>query len=112
MPDTAARLKADPAQSARLALEQLRLALRNLRPNCWLMPLLAAIMCFMFARWIRTPLLLMWFSMVTVGGAWLGIVAEASQRRTEEAPASRAWALNAIAAYFVFAASWSAFGFL
>ena len=44
MPDTAARLKAYPAQGARLALEQLGLALRNLRPNSWLMPLLAAIM--------------------------------------------------------------------
>ena len=112
MPDTAARLKADPAQSARLALEQLRLALRNLRPNSWLMPLLAATMCFMFARWVSTPVLITWFALVTVSGACLGIVAEIFLRRKEDAPSSGAWVRNATSAYFLFAASWSAFGFL
>jgi two-component system cell cycle sensor histidine kinase PleC len=112
MPDMAARLKADPARSAKLALEQLRLALRNLKPNCWVMPLLAVIMCFMFARWVGTPLLLAWFSMVTVGGAYQGIVARNFLRRTDEAPARVAGVANATAAYFVFAASWSSFGFL
>jgi two-component system cell cycle sensor histidine kinase PleC len=111
MPDMA-RLNADPARSAKLALEQLRLALRNLLPNCWVMPLLAVIMCFMFGRWVGTPVLVAWFSMVTAGGAYQGIVARDFLRRTEDAPARMAWVVNATTAYFVFAASWSSFGFL
>jgi hypothetical protein len=59
----------------KLALQQLRLALRNLRPNCWLMPILAGIICIMFTRWVSTPVLLSWFALVTVGGVYLGVVA-------------------------------------
>ena len=40
MPETIAKQLIPAQQEEKLALEQLRLALRNLRPNCWLMPIL------------------------------------------------------------------------
>ena len=49
--------KAQPP-GRKLALDQLRFALRNLKPNCWLMPIFAAIMAVMFARWIPVPSLI------------------------------------------------------
>ena len=41
-----------PLRDRKLALDQLDLALRNLRPNAWLMPVLAAVICVMFRQWI------------------------------------------------------------
>ena len=59
-----AEAEADPAaaeKQSNLALAQLGLALRNLKPNCWLMPIMSAIVCVMFARWVSTPALVVWF---------------------------------------------------
>jgi two-component system cell cycle sensor histidine kinase PleC len=91
----------------KLALEQLRLALKNLKPNCWLMPLLAAVVCVMFARWIAVPVLISWFVLVAVCGAYLGVVAHAFLGSPPERLASRDWAAHAAAGYCLFAASWS-----
>jgi two-component system cell cycle sensor histidine kinase PleC len=100
------------AQEEKLALEQLRLALRNLKPNCWLMPVLAAVVCVIFARWTSPALLVFWFLLVAIGGAWLGFVAYGFERRSPEAADGRYWAAQAAGGYFLFAASWSSLGFL
>jgi two-component system cell cycle sensor histidine kinase PleC len=100
----------DNAQQQKLALEQLRLALRNLRPNCWLMPLLAAVTCVMFVRWIPVPLLVFWFALVAVGGAYLGVVAYTFL--ASENPAPRNWLAHAAFGYAVFALSWGSLAFL
>ena len=113
MPGTFAGQNSSRAQQEeKLALEQLRLALRNLRPNCWLMPLLAGVVCVMFARWVGTSNLVSWFALVTVGGAYLGVVAFAFGRREPGVNSRRTWAAHAAAAYFLFAASWSSFALL
>jgi two-component system cell cycle sensor histidine kinase PleC len=98
------------AQQEKLALEQLRLALRNLKPNCWLMPLLAAVTCVMFARWIPVPLLVFWFALVAVGGAYLGLVAYTFL--ANENPAPRNWLAHAAIGYALFALSWGSLAFL
>ncbi|MGH6878405.1 MAG: sensor histidine kinase, partial [Rhizomicrobium sp.] len=100
------------AQDDKLALEQLRLALRNLKPNCWMMPLLAAIICVMFARWINPAVLVFWFVMVAIGGAYLGVVVYDFDRRKPDPSDTRLWATHATTGYFLFAASWSSLGFL
>jgi two-component system cell cycle sensor histidine kinase PleC len=100
------------AQDEKLALEQLRLALRSLKPNCWLMPVLAAVVCVIFARWISPALLVSWFLLVAVGGAWLGFVAYGFDRRILQPSDGRSWAAQAAGGYFLFAASWSSLGFL
>ncbi|HEY6578789.1 MAG TPA: histidine kinase dimerization/phospho-acceptor domain-containing protein, partial [Rhizomicrobium sp.] len=100
------------AQDEKLALEQLRLALRNLKPNCWMMPLLAAVICVMFTRWIGAGVLVFWFALVAIGGAYLGVVAYDFARRKPDPSNRRLWATHAAAGYFLFAASWSSLGFL
>jgi two-component system cell cycle sensor histidine kinase PleC len=107
-----AREHVTSVQEEKLALEQLRLALRNLRPNCWIMPILAAVMSVMFSRWVDRLLLGFWFGLVTVGGSYLGVVAYTFGRKAREVAQRRMWAAHASAAYLLFAGSWSSFGFL
>ena len=93
-----------------LALEQLRLALTNLKPNFVAMPLFAAIMCVMFSKWVAAPLLALWFSFVVIGGAPLGIVAFRFPRQSVEELRRWPWVTAAGLAYMLFTASWSSFG--
>ncbi|HLY06563.1 MAG TPA: ATP-binding protein [Rhizomicrobium sp.] len=96
----------------RLAREQLRLALKNLKPNCWLMPLLGAVICLMFSRWISLPVLALWLAMVVVGGSYLGVVAYTFLARDAERLARRNWTLHASIGYALFSASWASLAFL
>ena len=102
---------ADPRDS-RLALEQLRLALRNMKPNCWLMPAMAAILCVMFARWVPYPVLLFWFFAVAIGGAPLGAAAFLFPTTLQARLSTRQWIVATTSAYFLFTISWSSFGYL
>jgi len=95
-----------------LALEQLRLALGNLKPNVVAMPLFAAIMCVMFSKWVALPTLLLWFSFVVIGGVPLGFIAFQFSRRSIEELNQRRWVPLAGGAYFLFTASWSSFGLM
>jgi two-component system cell cycle sensor histidine kinase PleC len=95
-----------------LALEQLRLALGNLKPNVVAMPLFAAIMCVMFAKWVAVPLLAVWFSFVVIGGIPLGIMAFQFPKRSLEELRSWPWVSVASLAYMLFTASWSSFGLM
>ena len=100
-------------QQDKLALEQLRLALRSLKPNCWLMPIFAAILCMMFANWISPGVLIFWFLLVAVGGAYLGVVAYAFLRK--QPPPSEQKEMRdqpCHGSVFLFAASWSSMGIL
>jgi two-component system cell cycle sensor histidine kinase PleC len=106
--DATASSGAPGPERANLALEQLRLALKNLKPNHWLMPVFAAIICVMFARWVSRPLLLVWFAMVTVGGAPLGYVAVRFLRLPPDSLGREPWIKAATVSYFLFTISWSA----
>src|ERR1700733_9739776 len=99
-------------QGEKLALEQLRLALRNLKPNCWLMPIFAAILCLMFAQWINPIVLVVWFTLVSVGGGYLGIVVYAFLRKHPPPSEQKKWATHSTIGYFIFATSWSSMGLL
>lgn len=102
----------DGEQQKKLALEQLRLALKNLKPNCWLMPLLAAVTCVMFARWISMPTLVFWFALVAVGGSYLGVVAYVFLASDPDRLGVRNWTLHATLGYALFATSWGSLAFL
>jgi two-component system cell cycle sensor histidine kinase PleC len=106
--DTAAQF----SPRGRLAPDQLRLALGNLRPNHWLMPVFAAIICVMFARWIPVRLLGTWLALVCIGGAPLGYVAARFLKLPSDGDLARRWIPGATAAYIVFALSWSAMDFM
>src|SRR5438046_2970783 len=83
-----AELRDAPARDRKLALEQLGLALRSLQPNAWLMPLLAAVICLLFYRWIAMPRLIVWFVMVLTTGIPLGIACNRFGDTRPGAPAS------------------------
>jgi len=104
---------AEPPQSGKLALDQLRLVLRNLKPNCWLMPIFAAIMLVMFVRWIPIRTLALWWAIVTAGGVPLGIICHRFLKEVPGELSGKArWVQMATAAFFLFAVCWSSFGFL
>jgi two-component system, cell cycle sensor histidine kinase PleC len=97
----------------KLALDQLRLALRNLKPNCWLMPIFAAIMAVMFARWMPVPTLVRWWAIVSAGGLPLGIICHRFLKEEPgEISGETRWVQTATASYFLFAVSWASFGFI
>jgi two-component system cell cycle sensor histidine kinase PleC len=99
-------------ESDKLALAQLRLALKNLAPNWWLMPVFGAIICAMFARWESVPLLAGWWLILVVGGAPLGYVATKFLRYAPQDVSDRRWIAAATCAYFLFTIAWSSQGAL
>ncbi|MEI9994724.1 MAG: HAMP domain-containing sensor histidine kinase [Rhizomicrobium sp.] len=105
------RLTRSPDEHERkLVLDQLGLALRNLRPNAYVMPVLAAVICVMFHQWIAAPRLALWFSLVVLTCTPLAIVA----RRFPERPAtlkSRRPLIAAALAYLAYTIGWSSLGF-
>jgi two-component system, cell cycle sensor histidine kinase PleC len=99
-------------EGEKLAFEQLRLALRNLKPICWLMPPCAAVVCVMFARWVDPAVLVSWLALVTLTSAYLGVGVYAFLRNAPEPAERRMWATHATMGYFLFVGSWSSVGLL
>jgi two-component system cell cycle sensor histidine kinase PleC len=100
------------AGSEKLALDQLRLALKNLAPNWWLMPVFGIIVCAMFAKWVNPATLVVWWLILAAGGAPLGYVAASYLRLPARAPVNRRWIGAASAAYFLFTLAWVSQGIL
>jgi len=104
---SAAEMTETDIQRAKLALDQMRMALRNLKPNYWIMPVFAGIVCAIFARWIPVPRLLLWFGAVILCEFPLVWVARAFERRNPPPEESRKWTLRAAAALFVGTGAWA-----
>jgi two-component system cell cycle sensor histidine kinase PleC len=104
---TAAKRNAD-----KLAMDQLRLSLRNMKPNHWLMPAFAAVVCAMFSPWASTPLLVGWWIAVTLAGIPPGILAARLLGKNAGDNRAAYWLPRATIAYFCFAIIWAAQGFL
>ncbi len=95
----------------RLVLDQLGLALRNLRPNVWMMPALAAVICIMFRQWISTPRLILWFALVTLGCIPLGYVARRYGRLGRSTRGARRRVIESTLGYLAFTISWWSMGY-
>jgi len=96
----------------RLVLDQLRIALTNLKPNHFLMPAFGAIIALMFARWVEVWYLVIWYGALVVSVLPLAII---SMRflRAEPSPAERhKWVRRTTLAYLVFTIVWSGQGAL
>ena len=98
------------ALDGRLALDQLKLVMRNLKPNVVLMPVLAAVACVMFSRWIPLPRLLTWFGLVVLGALPQAAIAASFARRDPPAQEAHKWVALAAGSYFAFTAAWSSMG--
>ena len=99
-----------PARDRKLALDQLSLALRSLRPNAWIMPALATVVCLLFRQWIDTTRLVIWFTMVVITGVPLGIVCNRFGELSNDAPEVNTQVRLSALAYLVFTASWGSMG--
>src|ERR1700749_2946895 len=90
---------ANSHRSAKLTMDQLALALRNLGPNHWFMPIFAAIICVMFSRWGDTQRLIAWFVLLTLSVVPLGIVSRRFHRDPPSVDQTRTWIVRATLAY-------------
>jgi two-component system, cell cycle sensor histidine kinase PleC len=97
----------DTDRDAKLTLDQLALALRNLGPNHWFMPLFAAIICVMFSRWVDTSRLAVWFVLLTLSVIPLGIVSHRFRRAHHTTQDAKTWVTCATLAYLLFASAWA-----
>ncbi|HEY1613787.1 MAG TPA: ATP-binding protein [Rhizomicrobium sp.] len=90
-----------------LAAEQLRLALNNLRPNYWLMPIFALIVCVIFSAWVSATNLVTWWLLVTVGGAPFGLVIQRYLQADLRNVSAPRWQYGAAATHLLFAVCWA-----
>ena len=98
-------------RAAKLVLDQMALALRNLAPNHWLMPVFTAIICVMFWRWIAPARLIGWFAAVTLSVIPLAVASSMFRRHMPNATHWKNWVIAVSASYFVFTAVWSSLGY-
>ena len=101
---------AEPRQNA-IALDQLRLALVNLLPNAVLAPILGAVICWIFSRWIPVSMLASWLTLVTLGGVPLALVAHRFLRNSPKPDDAKQWVRRATVAHATFAAAWASMGY-
>ncbi len=94
-------------RAGKLTLDQLALALHNLGPNHFLMPVFTAIICVMFYRWVPAAKLETWFVLLTLSVIPLGLVAHRFRSRLPEPAEARLWILRATLAYLLFATTWA-----
>jgi len=94
----------------KLVLDQLGLALRNLRPNAWMMPALGAVICVMFSHWIPLPRLAVWYGVVVLTVIPLGYVSRRFGHVKSAAQDPRQRLLICAAAYFLLTLGWSSLG--
>ena len=96
----------DQGQS-KLALDELRLALRNLRPNYWTTPAFAAAICLVFLRTVPAPHLLAWLAIVSICQIPFAAGGRAFERSDPGPGNARRWVWGLALALFLSAAVWS-----
>ncbi|HEX4861359.1 MAG TPA: hypothetical protein VFV07_08985, partial [Rhizomicrobium sp.] len=94
-------------RAGKLRLDQLALALRNLGPNHFLMPMFAAIICVMYLRWESPARLEIWFAILTVSVIPLGLVSHRFRKGLPDARDADIWIRRATLAYLLFALGWA-----
>jgi two-component system cell cycle sensor histidine kinase PleC len=103
---------ATQAREQKLVLDQLGMALRNLRPNAWMMPALAAVICVMYSHWVPLPRLGAWFAIVVLTVLPLGYVSRRFGHVRSAAQDPRRRVLVSTLAYCIFTLGWSSLGLL
>jgi two-component system, cell cycle sensor histidine kinase PleC len=93
-------------RAGKLRLDQLALALRNLGPNHFLMPVFAAIICLMYQRWVSVARLETWYALLIVSVIPIGLVSHRFRRRLPDAAQADMWIRRATLAYILFALGW------
>jgi two-component system cell cycle sensor histidine kinase PleC len=95
----------------RLVLDQLRIALYNLKPNHFLMPVFGAILCAMFSPWIAAWRLAVWYGLLVVSVIPLGIVCIRFLKTRIRLEDRQKWIAWATASYAFHVIAWALLGF-
>jgi len=90
----------------KLALDQLSLALRNLKPHPYLMPLFALVICAIFAQWIPTVTLIAWYVAFTASLVPLALVLHIFFKRERSVAETARWTAHATIAYSICNLAW------
>ncbi len=93
-------------RAGKLRLDQLALALRNIGPNHFLMPMFAAIICVMYHRWVSAARLETWFAILTASVIPLGLVSHRFRRGLPDTRDAALWVRRATLAFLLFALGW------
>jgi two-component system cell cycle sensor histidine kinase PleC len=94
-------------QASRLALDELRLALGNTRPNKIMIPCLAALICAMFLRWETPETLATWLAIVVIGLVPMQIVAMRFLKQEPPLSQMKLWRRRIVIANAFFTACWA-----
>jgi two-component system cell cycle sensor histidine kinase PleC len=95
----------------KLANEQLRLAVCNMRPNAWLLPIFAATICWMFLRWIPIHTLVCWWVAVTLSGLPFAYVTAKFLAASDAQLERHDWKTPVVATFALNAVCWSVQGY-
>jgi two-component system cell cycle sensor histidine kinase PleC len=96
------------ARDEKLALEQLTLAVRNLKPQPYLMPLFGLVICIIFSRWIQVSVLSAWLGAMILAHVPLALISHRFSSRERTSSELRKWTLLISAAYALSTLVWSA----
>lgn len=97
-------------QSARLALDELRIALNNTQPNKWIIPVLGTILCVMFSRWVSIPVLAAWMAVIVAGLAPMQLIGATFLKRDPPPSQLHEWRLRCMVGNIVFMLCWASMG--
>jgi len=97
----------EQGQAARLALDELRLALGNTRPNKFMIPALGLLICVMFAPWESWGTLATWFGLVVAGLIPIQFVAAAFLRQEPPPSKMKQWRTRIVIANALFTVCWA-----
>lgn len=90
-----------------LAAEQLCIALANLRPNAFGMPIVTAIVCLAFSRWVAWPALAAWWTLAVVAGIPFGLICLRCTKPDCDMLQDRSWRRFITVCHFGFVAGWT-----
>lgn len=91
----------------RLAIEQLALALRNLRPHPLLMPIFAFAICCIYARSVPLHVVEIWYVSFTLSLVPFAVVLHRFFARERSAAETRTWSMLATATYSLSTLAWA-----
>ena len=98
--------------NSKIAQDQLAMALRNIRPNAWVVPVFGAILCAMFSRWIAMPVLAAWWVTITVAGIPLAYVCAKYTALPELRRNDHNWPGWALSAFCLTTVAWASMAFV
>ncbi|HWA31454.1 MAG TPA: HAMP domain-containing sensor histidine kinase [Rhizomicrobium sp.] len=108
--ESSATADAQEEQHARLALDELRIALSNTRPNKWIIPIIGALLCAMFSYWVSLPVLGGWMALVIAGLVPMQLIGATFLKRDPPPSQVREWFLRCTIGNIVFMVAWAAMG--